>query len=1021
MKKVLSLVLVLAMVLGMMPVFAAGETGAEQLYKYGFIAGNNGDLMVDKELTRAEMAVLVAEMNGLKEEAANYAAPADFNDVEAGKWYTPYVAYGQANGWWSGYPDGSFKPEIGMSGQEFAAVLMNALKYDFTWNTVVADAAAIGVDVQTASFNRGAAFEAMWAAVNKPVKGEEVALGVKLGRLESAMTPAGALAVESIKAASSKSITVKFNKAVTEADKITFAVKRSSTPVTVVTAWNEEKTVATLSSASNFAEAAYVATVAADGKDVATETITFTQQKVAKIEFTSPSVAVTVSGTPTGYVTYKVYDQYENDITSTSMANTLSPQVGVNTAGGSLTIKNGLMTIVPAPGTNLMTFQAISIVLYDASAGVTATKSLPVSTVTGTLTEFALGSAENLQIVENDTTSVYYLPYTAKDMAGNETKSYELVKEGLIDGDGSLDGTQLVSSLSNVVAAIVKDPANSKNAAIEVRYVGSTSNSMDMPLTLTAMTYTGSNSSIQSKVVKAKAIDKIILLAPAEVVSVSEGNVVIPFEAYDVQGNLVKEYTYVSKVTLQGGDSTTNIRWIEQSNGDASLVFTAPSNTGVITFTATSPSSKMSNMLSINVQKQAYPASIGFKSSGIIPAMENTAIQKIDFAGGKDEDLVIYDQYDRAMSKSKINAALAGTFTLTASTSNTNVAFLGTDVNGNNAFDAATDLGGTPVVSGGKTVGFTKALTTAADFKIAASASSGGAASVEFTLKDGTKVMDSTSVSISVIETEDVKSYTVNTSDKAIYAVGANATIVPPAKVSAQDSEYSFDAEVYGATQSGTKVLLAGKPIVDAGLSNTTEFTLNSATVNTTFDGISVTALDPTGDKTEATTTLTITVKHNNVVKSLPVAIKSSDVKPVPTSVVVDGADDDGIFDEAGVQTIVAGTSRTLILTKYDSNRATSNNKVGGVETDILDFYIKDSYGTKGMSFSSFQIAKITNSAGVAYTGADLSSRLAELTITPNTTNLVYTAGGNIKTNDKIYITGVANNGMSATVAIIVK
>ena len=93
MKKVLSLVLVLALVLGMMPVFAAGETGAEMLYKYGFIAGNNGDLMVDKELTRAEMAVLVAEMNGLKDETANYGATANFSDVEAGKWYTPYVAY----------------------------------------------------------------------------------------------------------------------------------------------------------------------------------------------------------------------------------------------------------------------------------------------------------------------------------------------------------------------------------------------------------------------------------------------------------------------------------------------------------------------------------------------------------------------------------------------------------------------------------------------------------------------------------------------------------------------------------------------------------------------------------------------------------------------------------------------------------------------------------------------------------------------------------------------------------------
>lgn len=215
MKKVLSLVLAFAMVLGMMPVFAAdttAATGADQLYKYGFIEGNNGDLMVDKELTRAEMAVLVAQMNGLKDEAANYAAPADFADVEQGKWYTPYIAYGQANGWWAGYPDGTFKPEASMSGQEFAAVLMNALKYEYSWDTVLTVASDAGVKVETAGFNRGDAFDAMWAAVNKPVKGEETALGVKLGKLDAAQATVseGPLAVQSVTANTAKSFEVKF-------------------------------------------------------------------------------------------------------------------------------------------------------------------------------------------------------------------------------------------------------------------------------------------------------------------------------------------------------------------------------------------------------------------------------------------------------------------------------------------------------------------------------------------------------------------------------------------------------------------------------------------------------------------------------------------------------------------------------------------------------------------------------------------------------------------------------------------
>lgn len=51
----------------MIPTFAAGETGAQLLQQNKFVSGDqNGDLMVNKALTREELAALIAELNGKK-------------------------------------------------------------------------------------------------------------------------------------------------------------------------------------------------------------------------------------------------------------------------------------------------------------------------------------------------------------------------------------------------------------------------------------------------------------------------------------------------------------------------------------------------------------------------------------------------------------------------------------------------------------------------------------------------------------------------------------------------------------------------------------------------------------------------------------------------------------------------------------------------------------------------------------------------------------------------------------------
>lgn len=191
MRRKLCILLALCMVLiplSSAPIsYGAPSTGADMLYKYRFIAGYNGDLMTEKPLTRAEACALLAEMYGKKQEAAGYAYLGGFKDVVKDQWFASFVGYAKLNKWVYGYADGRFGPEDSISAQQWAAMLMNALGYTFSYETAISDILALGIVVKgenPAVLKRGEAFEAMWMAVNTPPQGKNRILGEILGRFK---------------------------------------------------------------------------------------------------------------------------------------------------------------------------------------------------------------------------------------------------------------------------------------------------------------------------------------------------------------------------------------------------------------------------------------------------------------------------------------------------------------------------------------------------------------------------------------------------------------------------------------------------------------------------------------------------------------------------------------------------------------------------------------------------------------------------------------------------------------------
>ncbi len=150
MKKVLSFVLVLAMILGCTSMaFAAYKDQADVtnteavavLSAVGVFAGdNNGNMNPKQILTRAEACTIVARlMLGTAKADKQTATVAPFKDVPADNWAAGYISYCASKGIVGGIGNGEFNPTGTLKVGEFGKMLLCALGYDATVEGLVGE------------------------------------------------------------------------------------------------------------------------------------------------------------------------------------------------------------------------------------------------------------------------------------------------------------------------------------------------------------------------------------------------------------------------------------------------------------------------------------------------------------------------------------------------------------------------------------------------------------------------------------------------------------------------------------------------------------------------------------------------------------------------------------------------------------------------------------------------------------------------------------------------------------------
>lgn len=140
MKKVLSLVLAMAMILSSfsfalaLPSDVEGTDYADAVARLGaldiIVGYEDGTFKPDNSITRAEFAAIVVRALGMEDIARGSAANTKFADVLASHWASGYINLASAQGIIVGYPDGTFKPEAQVTYSEAVAMLVRLLGYE---------------------------------------------------------------------------------------------------------------------------------------------------------------------------------------------------------------------------------------------------------------------------------------------------------------------------------------------------------------------------------------------------------------------------------------------------------------------------------------------------------------------------------------------------------------------------------------------------------------------------------------------------------------------------------------------------------------------------------------------------------------------------------------------------------------------------------------------------------------------------------------------------------------------------
>ncbi|MDY0292891.1 MAG: hypothetical protein RBR02_11225, partial [Desulfuromonadaceae bacterium] len=330
--------------------------------------------------------------------------------------------------------------------------------------------------------------------------------------------------VEAVAAVKAGTLGVTFNRELTEAEKaaVTFVVKKDGVNIVMSSdvAWNGTVAQLTKSDATKLAAGEY--TVTASGIDFAVNSAsgTIAAEKVASLEIVGTDLIK--ASTTTATVNYKVFNQYSEDITTTTATSALTPTSSLGGAVANVVTladgetKVGKITVTKAGGATWATTDTTGVVtLTHGATGTTTTATLTLQ-AEAKVSTFAFTGFE-LPVTTPATTRIYTgstnaatLTFTSANQYGAEASTYGDIHGNVtfVPSDGSVTLTETdVDGGTTATKTFLLTVDTSALATAKT-------------VTITAIVNaTGATSKIDLEVVKPSAPDAVTLDAPTAVVA----------------------------------------------------------------------------------------------------------------------------------------------------------------------------------------------------------------------------------------------------------------------------------------------------------------------------------------------------------------------------------------------------------------------------------------------------------------------------------------------------------------------
>lgn len=664
-KKLLSVIVVVAMLVTMMiPAFAeetTAKTDVEICQALNVLKGE-GDGLTDEYLasqpTRKQAAMMFLRLKGLEEEALAFNGTENFADAkDADAYWTPVLAYLYANQdlGFEGVGDSKFDPNGLMTAKAYYKVMLVALGYeynsDFEWANVNSFAASKGLtkNLDVAAFTVNDLAAATVEALQATVNGTEATLIAKLVEdgavaVEDAeasgiyTAPVETLPeVESVTAISAKALKVTFTKAI-DTTGVTFSIKRGSTVVVLTAAFSDDKTSATLTSTIKLVAGDYTVTVNGanleEGKNVGTVKVEAEKETALNI------LTETVSIADTSKVAFEVKNQYGEvmNVTSSSAGLVSTAYDKTPKADGTGT---GSITLTPVAGKAEFTgnfASALTVVDGDeilvtiSYKGLSAVKTV-IAKAVATLTSFELVApspiAGKTRITAGETIE---LPYNAVDQYGAAYKLPAYIANTDAVNDQETIGDWLFTS-SNTAVVDVDSLTIDTNGKFTFVAAGAGTTKI-----IAVNKKTGGITTADVEVFAAAAADSISLTAPSALVVAGE-KVKVPYSVFDQFG------AEVSKSSLNTGSVTL----ASSDNAKATVAWTGSKEieiTGVGAGTCEISATIGTKVAKFSVDVQAAAEATTINGVKDVPVyFESTATANMKFA-----NILVKDQYGRDYS-----------------------------------------------------------------------------------------------------------------------------------------------------------------------------------------------------------------------------------------------------------------------------------------------------------------------------------------------------------------------------------